>query len=224
MNQRLTDAYKDLEQQNEADFLENKLNLATMWGKEIFGIFFAIDPAQNVKDIIATYQKSLDQLEPGNLLLPPKEAQHVSVNQIIFWNGKYMLGGKETWKRIQDEFLERFYELNQAFNTFEITFSKLIPTRNAIIWAAYDQADELQHLRTTIRKKLPFPKETENFNSIIHTTVARFKNNLKDPRRVMDYLKQQNDHVAMRVERLTLREALILPSLKTEDIAKISLK
>lgn len=224
MNQRLTEAYKNLEQQNEQDFLEGKIELDTMWGKEVFGVFLQIDLTENVKDIMVKYQQALNQLEPGNLLLPPRDTQHVSVNQVIFWNGSYSHGGKETWASMQDDFLEKMDGFDQATNSFDITFSKLIATKNAILWTGYDQSDELQNLRSSLRDKLPFPKETKKFNNIIHTTVARYKNRLTNPQKIVDYLKQQQDTETMRVKRIHLKEELVFPSLKTKDIADISLR
>jgi hypothetical protein len=222
-NPRLIEAYSQLESQSNNDFLENRIDLDTMWGKEIFGVCLQVDLSQPVQDVVVGFQHALEQLEPGNFLFPPRESQHVSVDQVVFWNGDYARGGQATWDAMQSDFVERMHRLDDVEKPFEIVFSKLIATKNAIVLAAYDQTDEFQQLRERLHHELPFPEETTKLNDIIHTTVARFKNQLDNPQAIMDYLHSRHSKIAMTVSQIILRNELVFPSLRTKDISTLSL-
>lgn len=71
---------------------------------------------------------------------------------------------------------------------------------------------------------LPFPKELIKENHIIHTTIARYKNILNDPQKVVDFVKGQNQELAMTIQEISLRNELVFPSKEVQDIAKIELK
>lgn len=204
--------------------MNNRLDIDKTWGSNIWGITLQIDLCKEVRDQLVKYQEELSLLEPDNLLLLPREYQHISFNQVIFWGGSYEKGKKETWNLISQDFLTKFQKMNKMFNSFEITFSKLVATTGGIIWCGYDNNDELEVLRTEFLKLLPFPKETTKLNHIIHSTVARFKNKLNNPIKIIDFVNSKKDSVPMKVESIILRNELIFPSIKTEDIANISLR
>lgn len=194
-----------------------------MWGKPISGATIQIELSDSVRNILCGYQKELDALEPNNLLLIPREFQHISVNQVVFWGGKYQLGTKETWEQIAENFTSSFKHLHKSLPSFEVKFSKLVATTGGIIWCAYDDRDQMETLRNIFLQKLPFPKETKKFNHIIHTTVARYKRTLNSPQLIYEYVQSKNDTVSMKVERIFLRKENLFPSIQTEDIAHIEL-
>ena len=72
-------------------------------------------------------------------------------------------------------------------------------------------------------KILPFPKETSKLNHIIHTTVARYKNKLADPGKILDFVDNNNRPAEMTVNKIILRNELVFPSIKTESLAEIGL-
>ena len=224
MNQRLIAQYSSIEAQNRDKFLQNQLDLDTTWGKSIWGMTLQIDLGEEVKDQIAKYQKDLEELESGNLLLLPRELQHISFNQVVFWGGEYKLGTEGTWNSISEVFLSAFKGLDNLYSPFTVTFSKLIATTGGIIWCATDENDELENLRNEFLAKLPFPPETTKLNHIIHTTIARYKNKLNHPRRVTEYISSHSESVPMKVDQIILKKELVFPTIKTEEIAKISLK
>ncbi len=222
MNQRLVDQYKEMELQNKEKFLNNDLELDTTWGKEIWGVTLQIDLSEKVRDVLCEYQDDLDQLEPNNFLLLPRQYQHISFNQVVFWGGQYSLGNEGTWNSVTDDFTQSFLKMNQTYQSFEVTFSKLIVTTAGIVWTATDSSDQLEDLRNVFLKELHFPAETTKQNHIIHTTVARYKNKLNDPKKVLSYIEAQNREVTMKIEKIILRKELVFPSIKTEEIASIS--
>lgn len=223
MNKRLFDKYANIEIQNRESFLNNDLELDTTWGNEIWGVTFQIDLSESARDVVCKYQEELDELEPGNLLLLPRQYQHISFNQVVFWGGEYVMGREKTWDNVAPEFLAAFQKLNKTFSGFEITFSKLIATKGGIIWVASDEKDELENLRNVFLNAFPFPEETTKFNHIIHTTVARYKNRLNSPKKVLTYIENKHDKMSMYVSKIILRKELVFPSIKTEEIASIDL-
>lgn len=223
MNQRQLEQYQEMELQNKEIFLNNDLEIDATWGKEIWGVTLQIDLAENVRDVLCEYQNELNQLEPDNLLLLPRQYQHLSFNQVVFWGGEYALGNEGTWNSITDDFTEAFLKKNQTFESFEITFSKLIATTTGIVWTATDTADQLEDLRKIFLRELPFPTETTKRNHIIHTTVARYSNKLNNPQRLLSYIEEQNKEVGMQVKEIILRKELMFPSIETEEIARVSL-
>lgn len=223
MNTRLHALYTSLETSNVTKFLDNQLEIDTMWGKPIYGATLQVDLRASVQDVLCRYQQELDALEPNNLLLLPRQYQHISVNQVVFWGGKYKLGTKETWEHVADNFISSFNTLNKTLPSFEVTFSKLIATTGGIIWCAYDDHDQMEELRNTLLQTLPFPKETTRFNHIIHTTVARYKHTLTNPQRVYEYIQNKHDTVSMKVDRILLRKENMFPSIQTEALAQIGL-
>ena len=224
MNARLQALYNTIEEDNRPKFLANQVVPDTMWGKHIFGGTLQIDLSEEARDDVCKLQKDLDGLEPDNLLFLPRQYQHISFNQVVFWGGEYTLGTKETWDQCKEQFITEFTKLDQAFKSFPVTFSRLIATTGGIIWVAYDENDEMETLRNTFLHQLPFPPETTKYNHIIHTTVARFKNKMNNPKRVLDYLASYKDSVSMKVDSIILRNELIYPSIQTTELTKITLK
>ena len=224
MNKRLQDTYSDIQQSNSRDFLSNRLKIDEMWKKPTWGITLQIDLGENVKDAVCDFQMGLNKMERGNLLLLPRKCQHISFNQVVFWNGKYSTGKKKTWSDTSDFFVESFLKMENVFQSFQVTFSRLIATTGGIIWCGYDKSDELEDMRKYFLSELPFPKETTYLNHIIHTTVVRYKNLLNDPKKVDEYVQSQKKTVTMKVRKIVLRNELVFPSLITKDIASINLK
>lgn len=223
MNTRLSGLYTAMQAENKEKFLKNNLVLSHDWNKPIWGITLQIDLDEDVKAFISECQKELAELEPDNLLLIPSSAQHISFNQVVFWDGEYAQGREKTWEGIQNSFLTEFQKLNHVFSEFDITFSGLVATTSGIILCGYDEEDELEHCREEFLKRLPFPSETKKLNHIIHTTVVRYKNNLSNPGAVFQYLSTKQDSVTMRVKQIVLKKELIFPSLQTEAISGIEL-
>lgn len=224
MNQRLQDIYEGLTFQHRQKFLDNDIEFDPMWGKPIKGITLQIDLSEKVRDAIGKLQDELAALEPESLLLTPRPIQHISFNQVIYWGGEYNLGHDQTWKGIEEDFLTRFQKLDNKFPSFTISFRKLIPMTSAVIWAAVDNHDEMQILRDTLKTELPFPNETTKENIFIHATVARYKEKLRDPQRVLQLLKKYQAPVDMEVKEIILRKEHIYPSLETTDLARIRLQ
>lgn len=224
MNQRLISVYQNIENQNKENFLNNKVEIDQTWGKETWGITLQIDLGEEARNQLVEYQKQLSVLEPENLLLLPRSYQHISFNQVIFWGGLYKNGKQETWKSIYQDFLLKFQKLDNVFNSFEVTFSKLVATIGGIIWCGFDESDQMENLRNEFLNFLPFPQETTKLNHIIHTTVARYKNKLNNPSRILDFTLNHKETVSMKVNKIILRNELIFPSIKTKDINFINLK
>ncbi len=223
MNPRLQQQYSNIEQQNKDKFLQNEIELDTTWGKPVWGVTLQIDLAENVRDVLCKYQGELSELEPDNLLLLPRQYQHISFNQIVFWGGQYTLGTQGTWESIKDEFVPALQNLDKTLSSFKVSFSKLIATTGGIVWCAYDQNDEMEKLRDEFLKRLPFPTETTKLNHIIHTTIARYKHKLNDTQKVFDFVISKTESVEMTVNKIILRNELIFPSIKTENLAEIEL-
>ena len=97
--------------------------------------------------MLCKYQEELEKLEPDNLLLLPRQYQHISFNQVVFWGGQYELGTEETWNKVAVEFLNAFKGQNNIHDSFKVEFSKLVATTGGIIWCSYDKNDEMEHLR-----------------------------------------------------------------------------
>lgn len=224
MNQRLLSVYQNIENQNKGKFLNNQIEVDQDWEKEIWGITLQIDLSEQVRNRLTEYQKQLSILEPENLLLLPKQYQHISFNQVIFWGGNYKIGKEELWKSISQEFISKFKKLDHAFDSFEVTFSKLVATTSGIIWCGYDENDEMEEIRNKFLNILPFPKETTKLNHIIHTTVTRFKNKLNNLNKIWDFTTNHKELVSMKVNKIILRNELVFPSIKTKDIDFINLR
>jgi 2'-5' RNA ligase len=224
MNTRLQNQYTTIEEHNKAKFLRNEIEIDAMWGQPIWGVTLQIDLGEKVKDVLCQYQDELAELEPDNLLLLPRQYQHLSFNQVVFWGGDYELSRTETWESVSGEFLNAFKKQHMVHQSFKVTFSKLVATTGGIIWCSFDKNDELEKLREMFLERLPFPKETTKFNHIIHTTVARYKNKLSNPARVLDYLESKTEAVEMSVQGITLLNELMFPSIKTISLAEVSLK
>lgn len=223
INTRLQKQYSGIEDQNRGKFLRNEIEIDSTWGKSIWGVTLQIDLGEKVRDLLCNYQEELEKLEPNNLLLLSRQYQHISFNQVVFWGGQYEFGTEETWNKVAEEFLKAFKEQNKKHNSFNVTFSKLVATTGGIIWCGYDENDEMEVLREEFLEQLPFPKETTKLNYIIHTTVARYKNKLVDPRKVLDFIESKNESVEMTVNKIILRNELVFPSIKTESLAEIVL-
>ena len=221
MNTRLQNQYTFIESQNRQKFLANELEIDGKWGKSVWGVTLQVELGDEVKDAIATIQATLSNLEPGNLLLPPRQSQHVSLSQVVFWGGQWLEG---TWSSIADSFLAAFAEQDGKFKSYDVTFSKLIATTSGVILCGFDEYDETQTLREELQKVLPFPPETTNPNTIVHTTVARYRNKLNDPAALLSVLENQTVSARMTVRGVLLQKELVFPSLETENLAKIELK
>jgi hypothetical protein len=223
MNTRLQKQYSGIEDQNKEKFLRNEIEIDSTWRKPIWGVILQIDLGEKIRDSLCKYQKELEKLELNNLLLLPRQYQHISFNQVVFWGGQYELGTEGTWNNVAEEFIKAFREQNRKHNSFKVEFSKLVATTGGIIWCGYDENDEMEHLRREFLKILPFPKETTKLNHIIHTTVARYKNKLIDPLKVLDFVNKNSESADMTVNKIVLRNELVFPSIKTKSLAEIEL-
>ena len=182
-----------------------------------------IDLSDDVRDVLCEIQKELNELEPDNLFLLPRQYQHISFNQVVFWGGQYALGTKKAWDMTADNFLSAYNKLNNIYPSFEITFSKLIATAGGIIWTAADEEDAMESLRSKFQNNLPIPIETTKLNHIVHTTLALYKNKLNSPQKVFDYLEKHDKSASMKVKKIVLRKELVFPSIETEELASINL-
>lgn len=223
MNQRLQKIYDEITFQNREAFLQNQVVPDINWGKKINGATLQINLSGPVKDHIQKYQEDLLRLEANSLLLSPRPFQHISFNQVVYWNGHYSKGVSATWDELEREFVNKFKQLDNKFPSFPITFYKLIAHTNAIIWCAYDENDELESLRNQLFNLLTFPKETEKRNHIIHTTIARYKQKLNNPSQILDYVNSHIEKVAMNITAIVLRKENQYPSLNTREITSIQL-
>lgn len=224
MNQRLIEIYNGFILNHREKFLTNDIEFDAMWGKPIKGVTLQADLSEEVRGAICKLQNELCALEPEALLLTPRPFQHISFNQVVYWGGQYKLGFDEAWKAIEKDFLNRFQALDNSLSSFSISFIKLIPMTSAIIWAAVDDHDEMQTLRAAFKKALPFPAETTKKNFFIHTTVARYKEKLRDPNRVLQLLKKHQTPITMKVKEIILRKENLYPSLNTTELARIRLQ
>lgn len=223
MNQRLLNLYRNIEKTNKEKFINNQIEIDTTWGKPVWGVTLQVDLSEQVRDRVCAYQKELRTLEDDNVLLLPREFQHVSVNQVIFWDDNYALGNENTWNNVSSQFIEVFSSLHKKYESFNITFSKVIATTSGIVWCATDEHDELENLRNNFFQLLPFPSETTKKNHIIHTTIARFQNKLSNPNKVWEWAEYKKDYVIMKVNNIVLRKELVFPSIKTETLHTIGL-
>lgn len=224
MNQRLINIYDEFSSKHREKFLANDIEFDAMWGKPIKGVTLQIDLSEELRDAVVKLQEDLSRLEPEALLATPRPFQHISFNQVVYWGGNYALGHDQAWASIEKDFLDKFQKLDNTFPSFTISFIKLIPLTSAIVWAVADDLDEMQELRTTLKKKLPFPAETTKENTFIHTTIARYKAKLRDPHRVLQLLDTRQAPISMIVKEIILRKENLYPSLNTSELARIRLK
>jgi hypothetical protein len=223
MNQRLPNIYEHLASNHRERFLANDIEVDRMWGKPIKGVTIQVDLSEDIRDAIIKLQEDLSRLEAEALLLTPRPFQHVSFNQVVYWDGSYEMGHDQTWASIEKDFLAKFLALNNVFPSFRITFTTIVPLTSAVIWAAVDDHDEMQQLRTAFKTKLPFPTETTKENTFIHTTVARYQTKLRDPHRVVELLDAYRAPVSMIISEIILRKENQYPSLHTTELARIKL-
>lgn len=195
-----------------------------MWGKPIKGVTLQIDLSDEIRNAVSDLQDKLSKLEPEALLFTPQPFQHISFNQVVYWGSNYMLGHDGAWASIEQDFLTKFHGLDTILSSFTISFVRLIPMTSAIVWCALDKYDEMQSLRTALKEKLPFPIETTKKNTFIHTTVARYKSNLRDPHRVFQLLENYQTPISMEVNEIILRKENQYPSLNTTELARIRLQ
>lgn len=224
MNQRLINIYDGFASKHREKFLTNDIEFDAMWDKPIKGITLQIDLSEEIRKAVSSLQEELSKLEPEALLHTPQPFQHISFNQVVFWGDTYTLGHDGVWASIEQDFLTKFHGLDTIPSSFTISFVRLIPMTSAIVWCALDEYDEMQSLRTTLKKKLPFPTETTKENTFIHTTVARYKSKLRDPHRVFQLLEKHQTPLSMEVNEIILRKENQYPSLDTTELARIRLQ
>lgn len=224
MNTRLHSIYDALQSSNLDSFLRNDIELDNNWGKQIWGMLLIVVLQEEVKKSVQKFQDELERLEPENLSFPTYESLHLTINQVVHGLENEPAANQQVWDKIKDNFLPKLARLNNTFPKIGITFSNLIPTRGGIIWCATDENDEVEELRKELFEILPFPKELIKENHIIHTTVARYKNKLNDPQKVLDFIKSQTQEIPMAIEEIFLRNELVFPSKEVQDIVKIELK
>lgn len=224
MNQRLINIYDGIAFNHHDKFLANEVEVDSMWSKTIKGVTLQIDLTEEVRDAVVKLQEDLFKLEPEALLLTPRPFQHISFNQVVYWGDQYKFGHNQTWKSIEEDFLTKFREIDNKFPSFAISFSKLIPVTSAIIWCAVDEHDEMQKLRTTFKRRLPFPAETTRENTFIHTTVARYETKLRDPHQVFQHLEKHQTPISMEVKEIILRKENKYPTLRSVELTRIRLK
>jgi hypothetical protein len=221
MNNRLNNLYSLIEKENREKFLGNQIEIDKNWGKKIFGITLQIDLSQRLKQIIYTLQQQLISLEPENLFLPYSQTQHLSFNQVVHWGNCPPENNRTIWESIKDDFISRFCLMDSDFKPFEVFFNRIIPTIGGIIWCAEDTDDKLESLRNELLERLPFPKTHLVRNHIIHTTIVRYRNNLKDPIKMFEYLQTIRNSVPMCIDKIFLRKELVYPSISIKEIAHI---
>jgi hypothetical protein len=223
MNIILDKQYERLALNHKDAFLHNNIEIDTCWGKNVYGITLQVDLSEEIRDSVCRLKTELASIEPTSLLLLPRPYQHISFNQVVFWGGVYPSGNQKTWQSIKDDFLMKFHQLNNKFKSFPISFYRLIAMKSVIAWCAGDENNEMNLLRDTLRQKLPFPPETNKKNSIIHTTIARYKSKLNYPEKVFKYLQSQTQRITMWPHDIILRQENIFPSIDATEIARIKL-
>jgi hypothetical protein len=223
MNTSLSNYYEVLAMEHRDALYNNEIIPDINWEKPIKGITIQIDLSDEVKDMIESYQRELSVIE-SELFILPRPFLHLSVNQVIYWNGIYKDGHDKIWDNISEEFIKKFILLDKLIPTFQIIWNRIISLKTATILCGVDKNDEMNNLRALLFSKLPFPKETTHKNSIIHTTIVRYKQSFRNPEKFMHYIDLCRPNICMQPKALILRKENIYPSIDTTEVARIELK
>lgn len=162
MNTRLDALYTSIEKQNTDKFLNNQLEIDVMWGKPIWGATLQIDLSESARDALCGYQNELDALEPNSLLLLPRQFQHISVNQVVFWGGNYQLGTKETWEQIAENFISSFKNLKNTLPPFEVKFQNLLQQQVELFGVRLTNTTKWKNYGIHFYKNFPFRRKQLN--------------------------------------------------------------
>ena len=205
-------------------YFYKKVSLDRYWNTNTFGIALQVEVNSHIKKIITQIQNELNKIEPDSLFFP-NVGNHISINQVVSWNGKYHLGKEKTWEEINknSDFVNKFNSLNLKFSPIPINFVKVILTPGAVILFADDLEDRVQEFRKVLDEELPFPAETKKSNCIIHSTIARYRSQLQNPDKILEYTLNQYYNIDMIIDEVKLKEEVVFPSLKTKDLASIHL-
>ncbi len=223
MKSRLINEYTEIEKKHKTKVLNNEITIDKAWETSVFGVSMQIDLSQEIKDRLQKHLDTLYSWEGENLWFPPKKAQHITCDPVINWVPIAENNAEKIWIELKDVFLKKFKALDYTFPAFTINFQKFIATTGGIIWCATDADDEMEKLRAHLSQSLRDVIHSNKNLHIIHTTIARYKNKLYDPARVLHYLENQTQSYSMKVNTLLLRIEKIYPSLAYDEVAQINL-
>jgi hypothetical protein len=195
----------------------------TSWGKKVNAYNIHIRFSEHEQLQLERLQAKIEASTSEALLKIPREAIHISALWIVAALVDYGAPRDYVWKTNSNECLKIFNSIVPTLPAFTVYFSHLVITPSAVILVGQDDG-QMASLRQTLKSSLPLPHQTNNNQEIIHTTLFRFKEKLKEPLKFWDLVHEQMLKVSTRVQELEIRREVTYPSLESELVCKIALQ
>lgn len=223
MNQDLAKEYERIAVADREAVLQNDLVFEKRWGNETFCYMFQVRPTSDVLAQLTTIQEDLKKLEPEALLMGDPSTLHISVKHIIAPNDLSREENEKIWDGLKDQVFEAIEQT--SFPTVDITYTKLIPTKGAIILVAEDEDDSMTKLREAVSAVIPMPSDTQvqYVTKIIHTTIARYQKSFENPQAIVEYCDTFNTSLPMHIDRLYFLHEKKFPTLEADIVKEIPL-
>lgn len=202
--------------------LTGHLRLDPLWGRSCRAYNLHARPVDDCRSQLAAIQDELSQLSEQGLLRCPPEALHVSLGAFLSVREDDTNTKEALWAHHGDAWLQELTDHVRQVQPFTLTYRAIVVTDAAVI-AVADYGHEVRAIRellTALREGIGLAGNQPN---IVHTSLFRFADPLRDPAALLDAAKRIPVDTGFRVDEVVVTRELLYPTLITEDLALLPL-
>ena len=201
----------------------NEVRVSPLWARPCLAYNVQIELDPRAKASLGKVQQRLHQAEQS-LLACPRETLHVSVAWLLAVHVTYPVPKDALWERHAEEWTTELEHIAAESLGFRFAYERLVATDTAVI-ALAEPTEPVNRIRQMIRERLRLPAETRNEADLVHTTLFRYRDPLRDPERFLTMLEDTSAGAAAasEVDELVVSKELVYPSLEAEVLARLPL-
>jgi hypothetical protein len=148
----------------------------------------------------------------------------VSLAWLLAVHASYPVAKDSLWERHGEGWMTELARIAAESTGFRIAYEHIVATDSAVI-ALAEPTEPVNRIRQMIRERLRLPSETRNEADLVHATLFRYRDPLRDPERFLAMLEDASAGAAAasEVDELVVSKELVYPSLEAEVLARLPL-
>lgn len=171
---------------------------------------------------VSAIQTKLESQLGSSVWLQPLESLHITLFDFIAPKVEYPIPHKQLYDISADDIDEVMVRLASNFKPFTIHITALKSSENAVYLEGYDDGTTAR-IRNEFLKLYRLDKRTKKPPEIIHSTIARFIENI-DTDKVREVVDCQIDEITIPVTSLRLVHERRIPMLEYETLKEYLLQ
>jgi hypothetical protein len=189
--------------------LANDLQLDHRWGKPCLAYNVFVEPDPAGREDLAAIQDQVIKREPALLRLP-RECLHITAVNLLGLYDEFDRPKDELWRERGRAWLAELTRLAAETEPIRLDYRRVVATRTAVI-AIAAEPNGLTSFRTAARSALDVPGRLANSHEIVHSTLFRYAQPLRDPAGLLAWLTSTEFLARLTVSELVVAREHLYP-------------